>query len=49
MTSSLCVSPQGDLGPTGPPGHIGETGYGLPGPKVGRMALRESNYMTLII
>lgn len=32
MVSISC--PQGDLGPTGPPGPIGETGLGLPGPKV---------------
>ncbi len=25
---------QGDVGSAGPPGPIGETGYGLPGPKV---------------
>lgn len=25
---------KGDVGPTGLPGPIGETGYGLPGPKV---------------
>lgn len=25
---------KGDVGSSGPPGPIGETGYGLPGPKV---------------
>lgn len=25
---------QGDVGPTGLPGPVGETGHGLPGPKV---------------
>lgn len=25
---------QGDVGSSGPPGPIGETGHGLPGPKV---------------
>lgn len=25
---------QGDIGSAGPPGPIGETGHGLPGPKV---------------
>uniref|UniRef100_A0A3B3IH69 Collagen, type XXVIII, alpha 2b n=1 Tax=Oryzias latipes TaxID=8090 RepID=A0A3B3IH69_ORYLA len=28
------TGPKGDVGPSGPPGPIGETGYGLPGPKV---------------
>uniref|UniRef100_A0A3B4C3J8 Collagen alpha-1(XXVIII) chain n=1 Tax=Pygocentrus nattereri TaxID=42514 RepID=A0A3B4C3J8_PYGNA len=28
------AGPKGDVGPAGPPGPIGETGYGLPGPKV---------------
>lgn len=30
----LLSSVQGDVGPSGPPGPIGETGHGLPGPKV---------------
>lgn len=32
---------QGDVGPSGPPGPIGETGYGLPGPKVGSGSCRK--------
>lgn len=30
----LIVFVQGDVGPPGPNGPIGETGHGLPGPKV---------------
>lgn len=31
---AVCLSSQGERGPPGPPGIQGETGVGLPGPKV---------------